>query len=240
MRRKRRIASQVTDERRRAEGQERIASTAVGLFLNSGYHNTSVREIAHKAGLSVGSVFNYFTSKEQILFYIFSSLQSRTEAILQAHREEFTRLKAEGVEPKALFLMAYERYARLTDELRRYIVLAYQEYKSLTVVERQRLFEGEERIQRFIEEVIAYGIEQGVLPAGNVALKAHCLIVIAQSWAVSHRALKQFGKVDDYLLALKSVALGIVEDGVISRAWTPAVVARGEVGRATIDRSAPT
>lgn len=64
LRRKRRAASQVADEKRLLEGKERIADAAANLFLNAGYHNTSVREIAQKAGLSVGSVFNYFTSKE--------------------------------------------------------------------------------------------------------------------------------------------------------------------------------
>ena len=70
LRRKRKSPSQVTDEKRLQEGQERIAAAALNLFLQNGYHNTSVREIAQKAGLSVGSVFNYFTSKEEILFFL--------------------------------------------------------------------------------------------------------------------------------------------------------------------------
>ena len=67
LRKKRKPTSQVTDERRLQEGKDRIASAAISLFLLDGYHNTSVREIAQKAGLSVGSVFNYFISKEQNL-----------------------------------------------------------------------------------------------------------------------------------------------------------------------------
>ena len=63
LRRKRKAVSQVADEVRLLEGKERIANAAAILFLNGGYHSTSVREIAQKAGLSVGSVFNYFTSK---------------------------------------------------------------------------------------------------------------------------------------------------------------------------------
>lgn len=210
LRRKRKPASQVTDEKRLLEGKERIAAAAASLFLNDGYHNTSVREIAQKAGVSVGSVFNYFTSKEEILFFLFSHIQSRSEAVLREQREEFERLKREGVGPKELFLLAYERYIRLGDELRRYVVLGYQEWKSLTAAERRRLFEGEERIQHLLEEIIAYGVEQGVFPEGDIDLKAHCLLVLSQSWAVRHWALKRFAKVDDYIAALKSIALGVV------------------------------
>ncbi len=211
LRKKRKPTSQVTDEKRLLEGKERIASAAASLFLSSGYHNTSVREIAQKAGLSVGSVFNYFTSKEEILFFLFSHVQSRTEAALQEQWAEFDRLKREGADPKQLLLLAYERHVRLSDDMRKYVVLGYQEMKSLTAAERRRLFEGEERIQRFLEEIIAYGVEQGAFPPGDIDFKAHCLIVLAQSWAVRHWALRRFAKLDDYLASLKIIALGVVE-----------------------------
>ena len=211
LRRKRKPTSQVTDEKRLLEGKERIAAAAANLFLDGGYHSTSVREIAQKAGLSVGSVFNYFTSKEEILFFLFSRNQERTEASLQILRAEFARLKDKGVDPQDLLLLAYEPYVRLTDELRRYTLLGYQELKSLTIAERRRILEGEERIQHFIEEVIAYGVEKGTFPPGGINLKAHCLLVLAQSWAVRRWALKRFAKVEDYLNALKPIVVGIVE-----------------------------
>ncbi len=211
LRKKRRQTSQVTDEKRLLEGKERIASGAAALFLSNGYHNTSVREIAKKADLSVGSVFNYFTSKEEILFFLFSHNQERTEVMLREQRAEYERLKEKGVAPKQLFLLAYERYVRLIDELRRDVVLGYQEMKSLTSAERRRLLEGEERIQSLLEEIIAYGVEKKAFPAGDIDLKAHCLLVLAQSWAVRHWALKRFAKVEDYLEMLQTLALGILK-----------------------------
>jgi len=211
LRKKRKAVSQVADEKRLFEGKERIADAAATLFLSGGYHSTSVREIAQKAGLSVGSVFNYFTSKEEILFFLFSRNQQRTEATLRDQQAEFERLKAEGVNPKELLWLAYQSYVRLIEELRRYTVLGYQELKSLTATERRRLLEGEERIQRFLEEIMAYGVERGAFPPGNVDLKAHSLMVLSQSWAVRHWALKRFANVDDYLMALKAIILGVME-----------------------------
>lgn len=210
LRKRRKLASRVMDEKRLVEGRERIATAAASLFLDIGYHSTSVREIAQKAGLSVGSVFNYFISKEEILFFLFSRNQARAEASLRDQRAKFEQLKEEGVDPKDLLLLAYESYVQLIEDSRRYTVLAYQEFKSLTVAERRRLLEGEERIQHFIEEVIAYGVEREVFPPGDIDLKAHCLLVLAQSWAVRHWALKRFAKVDDYFATLKPIALGIV------------------------------
>lgn len=211
LRKKRKPGSQVADGKRLQEGKERIAAAALGLFLRDGYHNTSVREVAHKAGLSVGSVFNYFASKEEILFFLLSFGQQRTEAEFRHLRAEFERLKQHGAHPRDLFLRAYERYAVLNDEMRRYTVLAYQETKSLTAAERRRFLEGEERIQKFFEDIIDNGVAQGAFPAGHVHLKAHCLLVLAQSWAVRHWALHSFTRLADYLEPLKSIAIGILE-----------------------------
>jgi len=225
LRKRRKPPSQVADEKRLVEGKERIADAAAGLFLNGGYHSTSVREIAQKAGLSVGSVFNYFTSKEEILFFLFSRNQERTEATLRDQRAQFERLRGEGVDPKELLWAAYEFYGRLVEEMRRYTVLGYQELKSLTVAERRRILEGEERIQYFIEEVIGYGVEQGVFPAGDIDLKAHCLMMLAQSWAVRRWALRRFAKVDDYLSNVKRIVLAIVESKTLQANGIPLVAA---------------
>lgn len=211
LRKKRKAVSQVADEKRLSEGQERIADAAATLFLSSGYHSTSVREIAQKAGLSVGSVFNYFTSKEEILFFLFSRNQARTEATLRDQQAEFERLKADGANPKELLWLAYQSHVRLVEELRRYTVLAYQEFKALTTIERRRLLDGEQRIQNFLEDIISYGIERQAFPPGDVDVKAHCLMVLSQSWAVRHWALKRFTKVDEYLTTLKAIVLGVVE-----------------------------
>ena len=43
-----------------SEGRGRIAAAALPLFLKYGYHATPVRVIARAAGLSAGSIFNYF------------------------------------------------------------------------------------------------------------------------------------------------------------------------------------
>ena len=229
LRKKRKPTSQVTDEKRLQQGKDRIASAAISLFLLDGYHNTSVREIAQKAGLSVGSVFNYFISKEEILFFLLSYSQSRAEGMLQEQRAEFERLKQDETSPRKLFLCVYERYAALTDELRRYAVLAYQETKSLTRTERKRFLEGEERIQNFFEDIIAHGVEQGAFPAGNIHLKAHCLLVLAQSWAVRHWALTSFTKLDDYLEPLKTLAVSILESEASELQGVPTLVATQKV-----------
>ncbi|TAK13786.1 MAG: TetR/AcrR family transcriptional regulator [Anaerolineae bacterium] len=49
-------------DRTRAE----VLGAAHDLFVSNGYHGTSMRQIAERAGLALGGIYNHFGSKEQI------------------------------------------------------------------------------------------------------------------------------------------------------------------------------
>jgi len=46
--------------------RQRITESAVALFLNVGYHGTSMRQIAQAADLALGSIYNHFATKDEI------------------------------------------------------------------------------------------------------------------------------------------------------------------------------
>lgn len=51
----------------RQEKSKLILDTALELFAEKGYHQTSISDITRKAGISKGLVYNYFESKEKML-----------------------------------------------------------------------------------------------------------------------------------------------------------------------------
>ncbi len=51
----------------RQEKRQLIMNTALELFANHGFENTSVSDIAKAAGISKGLLYNYFHSKEDLL-----------------------------------------------------------------------------------------------------------------------------------------------------------------------------
>lgn len=51
----------------REQSKEKILSAALELFAFQGYHNASVAQIAKKAGVAKGLIYNYFESKEALL-----------------------------------------------------------------------------------------------------------------------------------------------------------------------------
>lgn len=48
-------------------GRERILVAATELFAQSGYHATSIRDIARAVGVTVGAIYAHFASKSEIL-----------------------------------------------------------------------------------------------------------------------------------------------------------------------------
>lgn len=51
----------------RKQKKQLIMNTALELFAESGFHSTSISQIASKAGISKGLTYNYFKSKNEVL-----------------------------------------------------------------------------------------------------------------------------------------------------------------------------
>jgi AcrR family transcriptional regulator len=51
---------------RTQQNQQRVESAALELFTTQGFHGTNNREIAAKLGVSTGTIYTYFSSKEAI------------------------------------------------------------------------------------------------------------------------------------------------------------------------------
>src|SRR5947209_5536739 len=68
---------------RTQENQRRIEAAALELFTSQGFHGTNNREIAQKVGVSTGTIYTYFPSKEAI----FASLAQR----YRLHMSEWLR-----------------------------------------------------------------------------------------------------------------------------------------------------
>ena len=69
--------------------KERIIKAATEIFYLNGYDNTSIRELAQVAELSVAGVYYFFKDKEEILFDIlYKSIIDQYETIKSAINEK--------------------------------------------------------------------------------------------------------------------------------------------------------
>lgn len=59
----------------REEARQRLLHSAMLLFAENGYANTSISQIAQHSGMAKGSVYHYFSGKEALLLEIFDMLE---------------------------------------------------------------------------------------------------------------------------------------------------------------------
>lgn len=98
-------------ERKKRERRDAIAAHALRLFTENGFERVSMREIAQVADVSEPTVFNYFPTKENL---VFNEDRERELALLQAVRDRppGTSVVA-AFRDKALELL--DRHRRETD-----------------------------------------------------------------------------------------------------------------------------
>lgn len=58
--------------------EERILDSAVSLFSRKGYKNTSIKEIARKAGVNSLTIFRYFHDKDTLFFQAVEQMKGST------------------------------------------------------------------------------------------------------------------------------------------------------------------
>lgn len=71
--------------------RKQILDTALNLFSDSGFHATSISKIAQEAGISKGLMYNYFESKEALLFAIVDEISTDIMDMMNPdHDDEIT------------------------------------------------------------------------------------------------------------------------------------------------------
>ena len=92
-----RIESQIKDKKLVEVRRREIVKAAVDLFIRKGFHKTTVREIAQKFGMSIGTLYEYIRTKEDILYlvcdYIHSNVRGKVRPSLTITGNSIDTLK---------------------------------------------------------------------------------------------------------------------------------------------------
>lgn len=64
------------------ENQRRIEAAALQLFTKQGFHGTNIREIAQKAGISVGAIYTYYPTKEALYVTLVRNHKAHMQELL--------------------------------------------------------------------------------------------------------------------------------------------------------------
>ncbi|HUJ31558.1 MAG TPA: TetR/AcrR family transcriptional regulator [Candidatus Acidoferrum sp.] len=169
-------------ERHRAETRERIFRSALQLFAERGYLQTTVEDITEAADVGKGTFFNYFPTKEHVLAQygeervaaVESALQrarSGTESVLAVLKELATDLAGQSSE---------------SPELLRAVFAANLSCAPVLVELQKRIH----RARHLLGEILALGQERGEIrrdtSPGELARLIRLIFMgVTMAWAVN-------------------------------------------------------
>jgi len=126
--------------------REQILQAALQLFNDRGYHGTSMRQIAERAGVALGSIYNHFPNKEQIFLVVLMRFHPAVE-ILPALES------AQGETVEELVRDAASRIVSQIDQRREFLNLMFIEMVEFKAQHIQELF------QVIFPQVLAYATQ---------------------------------------------------------------------------------
>jgi len=189
------IPTQVKDPDLVDRRRRQIADAAVRLFIERGFHKTTTRQIARAARISIGSLYEYFTSKEDILYLVCDFIHSEMElgaanamAMASGGREALAKVIRE------YFMVCH----RMSDS----ILMIYQQTQSLPAQWQKRVLENELRITGLFVGVLARLTKSGELPhldGRSIELMAHNIVVLGHMWTFRRWFLSKHYRIDDYI-----------------------------------------
>jgi AcrR family transcriptional regulator len=156
---KMRITAEEKDVTRR-----RIVEAASNLFRDGGFEATTTRDIARRAGIATGTLFNYFETKEAVLATLAG------EALNKA-RISFARQAAEGSLEEELFALVAAELRQLKP-LRKFLCGLLETELSPLLVERRRAA-ADSLCAAHLQMVDAITRKHGIAELSPVALQIY-------------------------------------------------------------------
>jgi AcrR family transcriptional regulator len=197
--------------RKGAQTRSRLLDAAKAVFEEDGFLEARISDIAERAGLSHGSFYHYFDSKEQIFREVAKAIEDELEAPVEAviFDPESTATPRERIrEGIRRHLVSYRDEAPIMGIIEQ--VSRYDDHvRAVRVEQRQR---SQQQIADSIRQLQLRGMADPQLdPEMAIAALGAMTQRFPELWLVEHTHDFDFDAAVDQLSRLFANALGIVE-----------------------------
>ncbi len=174
--------------------RQNIIDASVKLFIKKGFHKTTVREISKESGISMGSLYDYIRTKEDILFlvcdHIHNTVSEKLKQSISNKKNSLNNLKN-----------AIREYFLLINDNQNHMLLLYQETKALNKKARKYIFNAEkELIEIFYDLLMECIKDKSVKIKKNKAyIAANNIMVLGHMWAFRRWTLSKRINIEEYI-----------------------------------------
>jgi len=154
---------------------ERIFSATLKIGNKKGFQAMSMRDLGRETNLSMGALYSYFSSKEELLAILQHQRRTITKRILQEHID-----KESG--PAARLRAAILTHLYLSEAMQPWFYFSYMEAKNLSKEEQALAVASERYTEQIFTDILIQGQAGGSFVLRDPQLTASVIKAMVQDW----------------------------------------------------------
>jgi TetR/AcrR family transcriptional regulator, cholesterol catabolism regulator len=139
---------------RRGTARDRIIASAIDLFYRDGYEATAVQDVVDRAGVTKGSFYHHFSSKDELLLLIH-------DRFTDAQLAEVEQIRASGREPEVQLRELLVFLAVSTADYQREEAIFFEQRRFLSEERFAEVRAKRDTFESHMLALIREGMEQG-------------------------------------------------------------------------------
>jgi AcrR family transcriptional regulator len=170
-----RQTKRIKKEKTAVKNLDNIFGAVLKISNKKGFKSMSMRDLSQECGLSMGALYNYFASKDELL----EMLQHQRRAITGKILDE--RIGSESAAPAKLKAVIFT-HLFLSEAMQPWFYFSFMETKNLSRIEKQKAMESELATEKMICDILIQGQEQNVFHLHDPHLGAGMIKAMLQDW----------------------------------------------------------
>lgn len=170
-----RATIQIKKEKIAVKNLSRIFDATFRICSRKGFRGMSMRDLSQESGLSMGGLYAYFRSKEQLL----NTLQRVGNSFIHRHLEQTAELGSDARQQLRIML---KTHLYLSEIIQPWFYFSYMEAKSMSQQERDFYKQAELFTESLILDILRKGVKEGVFSDRDHQLAASVIKSMLQDW----------------------------------------------------------
>ncbi len=200
------VPTQIKNPELVRERRRQIIDSTVKLFIEHGYHKTTTRMIAKASNFSIGSLYEYVSSKEDLLYLVCKTIHEEVQNAVENALSNTDKEKERLVE-------AIRQYIYVCDKMGDHILMMYQVTQFLPEKWKERVLVNELNITDIFINVLSSLSENNNFPKLDekvLNLVGHNISVLGQMWAFRRWHFQKEFTIDEYIEIQTNFILGLI------------------------------
>lgn len=186
------IPTTIKNPDRVAHRRTELIEVATKMFLERGFHNTSIRDIARVCTFNVASLYMYVSSKDDILFLVAKDLMTNIA-------ERLAETKLDPKSPYRSLQIGFANYCQIANRFRRPIRLLYREVDFMPPRARADTISTVSSVIDYFQDIITKGVTSGDFRSVSPRLAALNIVTVAHMIALHTREVRALGDLNFFI-----------------------------------------